>query len=197
MTKSMKKTFSKKIFCAVIICTFSVFQFSFAQLNWQKGGNNALPPGSPPTLGTNYNAPLQFLTNGTERARFLAGNGFLGIGQTNTFVPLSLLHVNSNGLATGEVFRTNGPAANLNAWRLFTGAGNGNEKGMIFNYGTNPIVADQTNFSLQASVSDMSFYTLPITANTVGTERMRIVGVNRWQGSPIFATVRNFKTENN
>jgi len=76
----------------------------------------------------------------------------------------------------GEVFRTNGPSTGLNAWRLFTGADNGTEKGMLFNYGNNPIAADQTNFSIQASARDMTFFTLPITANTVGTERMRIVG---------------------
>ena len=41
----------------------------FTQVNWQKGGNNATPPFSPPTLGTNYNSQLQFVTNSIVRAR--------------------------------------------------------------------------------------------------------------------------------
>ena len=90
----------------------------------------------------------------------------LNLGVLNYFLP-------------GEVFRTDGPSTGINAWRLWTGGQIGGpvptEKGMIFNYGNNPTIADQENFSLQASISDMTFFTLPITSGTVGTERMRIL----------------------
>lgn len=70
-----------------------------AQLNWQKGGNNANPPGSTPTLGTSvaYNAPIQFITHGVPRLHInedIANNGFIGIG-TNFTNPQSLLHMNA------------------------------------------------------------------------------------------------------
>jgi len=179
----MKNQFTKFIYAlTIVICTMS--NTLFAQWNW-------IPTPQWDRWGQTNN--LGGTVNDIKA---------IGVGNFIDFNshPDAALHVNTNFLTPtagiglffgpGEVFRTDGPSTNLNAWRLFTGAGNGTEKGMIFNYGNNPTVADQTNFSLQASVSDMSFYTLPITANTVGTERMRIVGVNRWQGFPIFATVR-------
>jgi len=125
------------------------------------------------------------------------------------FRPRAALHISANILTPptnpatmflpGELFRTDGPGNRINAWRLWTGLQPGqppdgsplSEKGMIFNYGNNPVVADQTNFSLQASVWDMTFHTLPITANTVGTERVRIVGVQRifTPGPPLQPTI--------
>ena len=126
----------------------------------------------------------------------------VGIGDfTNLFPPLAALNIDANRLPQkisgfpgfflpGELFRTDGPSNGLNAWRLWTGNApdvppDGSpsfEKGMIFNYGNNPVVADQTNFSIQASARDMTFFTLPITANTVGTERVRIVGETGFVG---------------
>lgn len=64
----------------VSICLISS-GFLSAQLGWQKGGNNATPPASPPTIGTNWNAPFIFLTNSIERGRFTTGgalNSWLG-----------------------------------------------------------------------------------------------------------------------
>ena len=115
-------------------------------------------------------------------------------------MPRAALHISANILTPptnpatmflpGELFRTDGPGNRINTWRMWTGLQPGqppdgsplSEKGMIFNYGNNPVVADQANFSLQASVWDMTFFTLPITANTVGTERVRIVGETGFVG---------------
>jgi len=86
--------------------TFSLLSIStFAQLNWQKGGNNAGPPGSQPIIGTNatWNAPLLFHTNGVQRIRINENtgftSGFVGIGTNN---PLFQLHVVGNQVATGQ-----------------------------------------------------------------------------------------------
>jgi len=143
------KTKIEKISTGLIILLCLLSNFAFCQFNVQTNGPsrwaqfNPAPGQNPYALGV--------------------GNFPGGVGGIS---PAAALHVNTNGLGNtfygpSEVFRTTGPSTNLNTWRLFTGAGNGTEKGMIFNYGNNPIVADQTNFSLQASVSDMSFYTLP------------------------------------
>lgn len=131
--------------------------------------------------------PVLFSTNSSWRTQANPQVGRIGIGNFPNFTNLpSALTINANLIPnpTGEVFRTtsNATGTNVNAWRLFTGAGNGTEKGMIFNYGNNPVAADQTNFSLQASARDMTFHTLPIVSNTVGTERMRIVGETGFVG---------------
>jgi uncharacterized protein YdeI (BOF family) len=66
----MKKT--------IYIIAFELISIAaFAQTNWQKGGNINTPPGSQPTIGTAYNAPLIFLTNSTEKMR-IAANGNVG-----------------------------------------------------------------------------------------------------------------------
>jgi hypothetical protein len=96
----------KKIISATAVVLLSVT--ANAQLNWQKGGNTTFPPGSPSTLGTNYNAPLGFLTNNTQRMTILGGlaggatTGFVGIG-TN---PTALLHLDGTTANTGNVFLT-------------------------------------------------------------------------------------------
>ncbi|MCE3278699.1 MAG: hypothetical protein K0S44_890 [Bacteroidetes bacterium] len=74
---------------------------------------------------------MNFLTGGIQRMTVKgtaagATIGFVGIGLT---APVSLLHVNST--ATGELFRTQGPAASVNSWRMSsslifrTGGGSG------------------------------------------------------------------------
>ncbi|MFH2095328.1 MAG: tail fiber domain-containing protein, partial [Bacteroidota bacterium] len=79
----------------------------------------------------------------------------------------------------GEVFRTDGPSTYLNTWRLRTGGQTGGpaatEKGMIFNYGNNPVVPDQANFSVQATEKDLTFHTGASDASGVAQERMRIM----------------------
>lgn len=169
----MKKT---KFYFAFVIITLA-FLFIASQSNAQFG----VIPG---TAGRGLESgPLNQVINIGD----VPINGPAGLNLVR-----AKLHVNSffipastaiNPVGAGEVFRTTGLDNVINSWRLFTGAANpGTEKGMIFNYGNNPIIADQTNFSLQASVRDITFHTLPIVSNTVGTERMRIVGVNRTFG---------------
>lgn len=109
----------------------------------------------------------------------------IGVGQfTITNPPSAALHIDANLLAPvtsgypnfflpGEVFRTTATDANLNAWRMFTGTGNGTEKFSLF------VPATSSNITLQATQfnGNMIF-------NTGGAnERMRItptgfVGVN-------------------
>jgi hypothetical protein len=77
----------------------------------------------------------------------------IGIGNFNTS-PLSALHVNTNLLpanfnfTTGEVFRTSGPLGSTNAWRMFTGAGNGIERFSLF------VPANSSNVFFRASQPD-------------------------------------------
>ncbi|MBI5218075.1 MAG: hypothetical protein HY958_04015 [Bacteroidia bacterium] len=67
-----------------------------------------------------------------ERVRISGTTGFVSIGQTNNFTAASVVHINANGMNTGEVFRTSGPANQVNAWRMFTGTGNGTEKASFY-----------------------------------------------------------------
>ncbi len=75
-------------------------------------------------------------------------------GATPTDVPHAFLHINSNYsllpangtiLNLGEVFRTTGDSSKTNAWRLFTGFGNGKEKFSLY------CPAGTNNFVLQAT----------------------------------------------
>jgi len=104
-------------FIQVII--FTLLVTSLPAQNWRVNGNtNAQLGGSlTPSIGTNQNRPLLFQTNNTERMR-LTANGLLGIGTT---APSSVLEVNATPLGTGEVFRTNAPAAQNTFWRMFSG----------------------------------------------------------------------------
>jgi len=116
------------------------------------------------------------------------GNFDLSLGR----IPAAALHVNTNFVTNpfygvGEAFRTDGPSDQLNAWRLWSGGQNSlspaSEKGMIFNWGNNPTIEDFSNFSIQASIRDMTFHTQPNNNDGIGKERMRIVGRPRFFGS--------------
>ena len=131
---------------------------------------------------------LNFNSGGfNARMRILGSNGFTGIGDYNTFVPLSLLHLDGVSTNTGELFRTTGVAATQNFWRLLT---DNSEKFSVFttlNAGVanGQRISDQ-NITLQATQRDMIF-------NAGGNiERMRILGQDHnLQGiSPWFATAR-------
>ncbi|MBI4931997.1 MAG: tail fiber domain-containing protein [Bacteroidetes bacterium] len=110
----------------------------------------------------------------------------VGIGQfTVANRPLAALHVNTNltpidpNFTRGEVFRTDCPASTavnfITAWRMFNG---GNARGMIFNWGFNPVVVDRNNFSIQATGGDMTFHTGTLNAQGIALERMRILASN-------------------
>src|SRR5574343_82677 len=77
-----------------------------AQTFWQKGGNAQTPPNAPSTLGTDasWNAPLQLITNGTQRMIIDGGNqtqpgGRIAIGNNlpNNFAPQSRVHIHQTG----------------------------------------------------------------------------------------------------
>ena len=141
-----------------------------------------------------------FNTNygGTVSAMRGIGIGdFAGFGQTSTS---SRLHVsnffcnNPSGVLNGKLFRTDGLNNIVNKWQMFTGASAGNltEKGMIFNYGNNPIVAtDQNNFSIQATAKDLTFHTGALDANGVAVERMRILGGNGSTAGNVGINIKN------
>lgn len=89
----------------------------FAQLPWSTTGNVTAGGNF---LGTVNAQPINFRTNNTQRMTLQNNTGRLAIG-LNFNTPVSLLHLNSNGYGTGEVFRTTAPAG-VSAWRLETGA---------------------------------------------------------------------------
>lgn len=89
----------------------------FAQGPWLTTGNAIAPANF---LGTVNAQPLNFRTNNIQRMTLQNNTGRLAIG-LNFNTPVSLLHLNSNGYGTGEVFRTTAPAG-VSAWRLETGA---------------------------------------------------------------------------
>ncbi|WKZ76032.1 MAG: tail fiber domain-containing protein [Vicingaceae bacterium] len=91
-----------------------------------------------------------------------------GMGNFTNFgtAPGAAFHINENYLTDltpnainyylpGEVFRTTGPAANVNAWRMFTGAGNGTERFSI----TVPANSNNTVLQTQQANSRMLFNT--------------------------------------
>ncbi|TNE53292.1 MAG: tail fiber domain-containing protein [Bacteroidetes bacterium] len=85
-------------------------------LGWSGAG-----PGGARNLDirNNYNLPINFFTNSLQRISLTNTGSFaLGLNFNN---PLSLMHIDGNGYNNGEVFRTDGPAATLNAWRMETG----------------------------------------------------------------------------
>ncbi|HOZ52980.1 MAG TPA: tail fiber domain-containing protein, partial [Chitinophagaceae bacterium] len=107
----------------------------------------------------------------------------IGIGNftNNGDMTHAFLHVNSNYLLLpqngsianlGEVFRTDCPANQSTYWRMWRGF---KSVGDIFSqYSLNDIEND--NFSMQATVRDITFHTQPFDVNIIGEERMRIVG---------------------
>jgi hypothetical protein len=105
----------------------------------------------------------------------------IGIGNfLGTDAPASAFHINANYLTPlnplapntflpGEVFRTTGPSANVNAWRMFTGAGNGTERFHI----TVPANSDNANiFTTQNGF---------LAFGTNNTERLRITAAGEIQ----------------
>ncbi|MDD2385377.1 MAG: hypothetical protein PHP52_01185, partial [Bacteroidales bacterium] len=118
--------------------------------------------------------------------------GFVGIG-TNYSNPLSVLHIDANNMATGEIFRTNGPSTVFNSWRFFTGGTSGTEKFQIFtstNLGTaNGTLQNDQNITLQSTQRDMIFNA---GGDGLNFERMRILGQDHDLSSntPWFATAR-------
>jgi len=118
--------------------------------------------------------------------------GFVGVG-TSYSNPLSVLHIDANNMATGEIFRTNGPATVFNRWRFFTGGTTGTEKFQIFtstNLGTaNGTLQNDQNITLQSTQRDMIFNAGGDGSNF---ERMRILGQDHdlSTNTPWFATAR-------
>jgi len=112
----------------------------------------------------------------------IPGNNIKAIGIGNfTSFPRAALHVNANLLtpptnpntmfAPGDLFRTDGPSGNVNAWRMFTGSGcAATEKFAVY------VPAGSNHLMLQASAGDLRF-------NTGGTNtRMTILGTNGFVG---------------
>ena len=116
MYKLLKQSFMKNFKLKLVgIFALSLLSAStFAQLNWQKGGNANFPFGAPPTIGTDitWNSPLNFVTRGVQRMTILGGlpggatTGFVGVNIVN---PLSRFHINENLVEIG--FRLTNPTS--------------------------------------------------------------------------------------
>ncbi|PCJ25266.1 MAG: hypothetical protein COA97_08050 [Flavobacteriales bacterium] len=152
----MKHNRTKILIIAIIlICTTSVC----AQFNSGGGG-----------IGNRWGETNNPNANNTIRR--------VGIGDFSGFTsaPASAFHINANFLTAvspfalntflpGEVFRTTGPSTNVNAWRMFTGTGNGTERFSI----TTPANSDDALISTVQNGA-MRF-------NTNGIQRMLINGL--------------------
>jgi len=120
----MKTKLKMKLYATIVVFSLCA-NFSYAQWNWS----------STPTWNRWGQTNNPFASQNKIKS-IVVGN-FLDFGA----IPQSALHVNANFLASttgtyyysrGEVFRTVGPANLDNAWRMFTGAGQGTEKAVLF-----------------------------------------------------------------
>ncbi len=94
--------------------------FAFPQMLGYDG--TVLGGGAPKVLEirNDFNLPIEFHTNGTQRMYIANGgatNGFVGIG-SNFSTPASLLHVNGTNNNTGNLFETTGPLGLDNIWEM-------------------------------------------------------------------------------
>lgn len=92
--------------------------FAFPQMLGYDG--TVLGGGAPKVLEirNDFNLPIEFHTNGTQRMYIANGgvtNGFIGIG-SNFSTPFSLLHVNGVNNATGNLFQTTSDENLINRW---------------------------------------------------------------------------------
>lgn len=111
----------KKLITTAILSLITTL--TFAQ-PWVKGGNNGLPPGSQPILGTDatWNAPLRIVTNGIERFKIMPfgttnADGRIAMGNNLAvgFIPRSRLHLHHDDVSNISLRFTNSS----------TGTGNG------------------------------------------------------------------------
>ena len=117
---------------------------------------------------------------GRTNATFGQNIKAIGIGDFTSF-PNAALHVDANLLDAptdpinmflpGEVFRTDGPSTNINAWRLWTGGQSGgsaaSEKFSLF------VPSNSSNVFFQASLVNSRF-----TFNTGGSQQRMIITQN-------------------
>ncbi|TNE54878.1 MAG: hypothetical protein EP338_05740 [Bacteroidetes bacterium] len=122
----MKKGYLNVCLCGIFLFCISV---GFKAQDWRLGGNvdflgaNGLLSNNN-YLGGTQTASLRLGTANNSRlfigGTTIANPGFIAIGN-NFLNPNSVLHINGQGYGSGEVFRTDGPASTLNAWRMETG----------------------------------------------------------------------------
>lgn len=105
----------KKLIIPVALSVLSLTAYSQA---WMKGGNN--PSGSPFSLGSNTNDPINFITNGFQRMIINNGTGAFNQGQIaignnlpSTFSPQARFHIHQDGRTEYIRFTNNitGPTA--------------------------------------------------------------------------------------
>lgn len=101
---------------------------SFSQNNWQKGGNNSLPVGSLPILGTDatWNSPLLFQTNRLNRTTLLGTvttpynqSGFMGFNDPTPLFHVDINTQNPGGTLFGELLLRARIADDPNAYISF------------------------------------------------------------------------------
>ncbi len=128
---------------------------------------------------------ILFSGNSSWRTQTNPAVGAIGIGQfpNGTNLP-SVLTINGTLIPTptGEVFRTIGPSISDNAWRMFTGAGNGTEKFSITTpAGSNNAIIKVTNIGL------MNFF-------TNNNQRMRITSTDQLILNPPYLGITTANT---
>ena len=164
---------------------------------WSRAGNNN-SVGSNNILGTLWNSPIYFYTNGLSRLTLMGTNptgsitGSLGLG---TILPLSYFQISNftSGAFSpqGKLFRTDGVNTLMNQWQFYTGpnAAASTQKFRIYtninSTGDLGTLQNEDNITLEASRRDMIF-------NAGGDiERMRILGQDHVLPiGPWFATAR-------
>ena len=135
--------------------------------------------------------PINFSTSGSTRVTILgSGNtGYVGVGNTS---PSSVLHIDGNGTpsTTGEVFRTDGPSATSQYWRMYQA---GSLKGkLLYNNGAPGIEldADAGYLDLQATGGTSGNY---VSLSTAGTTRMRVANGGNIAIGPGFGSPQSFR----
>ena len=162
----------KKILVTVVFIVILFIQGNWAKAQFTPVNYLNSRFGQTVANGPNQNTWIRSIGIGN----FTNPPGGLPSDETHAF-----LHVNSNYLllpqngsiaSLGEVFRTDCPANQSTYWRMWRGF---KSVGDIFSqYSLNDIEND--NFSMQATVRDITFHTQPFDVNIIGEERMRIVG---------------------
>jgi len=151
----MKTKLKMKLYATVVVFSLCA-NFSYAQWNW-----------APTPSGNRWGQ-----TNNPFALQNKIKSIVIGNFTDYSAIPQAALHVNSNFLtqttgtyyySRGEVFRTVGPNTQLNAWRMFTGAGQGTEKAALF------VPANSKDFVIQSSTigSNIRF--------NVGNNQQRVI----------------------
>ena len=115
--QQLKKALAITLLTAAVIITGN--QWAFAQFIQPINPNNRFGETHQTGISTNW---IRSIGIGNFTGNFAVTNSHLHVNSNFLLLP-----TNGSIASKGEVFRTTGPFANINAWRMFTGAGNGTQ----------------------------------------------------------------------